>query len=751
MIKVIKNQHNEPLFHLQSADCSYVFTVFNGFLVHLYCGAKISNDDVEYLMVQIGHDSIVPRPAHTFEEHKWFSLDVIPQEYPANGTGDFRPSAISVKLAEKDGKTSNFAGTTSTSVVYSSHEVVKGKPTLDKQPAVYADENEAETLILNCYDPATGVTFKLYYTVFKDFAAICRRTEIINTSNENLPLDVVEAYSACIDFNSIEPQAEFVHLYGNWAKERSFERTPIMHGTLSVSSKRGASSHAHNPFAALVTKDTTETNGLAVGISLIYSGNFDITCDTDYFGTTRLLAGINPKDFSWRLEQGESFITPEAVIVVSENGLGKMSRTFHKLYRTHLCRGEWRDKQRPVLVNNWEATYFDFNDEKILDIAKEAANCGIEMLVMDDGWFGLRNSDTSSLGDWFVNKDKIRCGMKKLAEQVNDLGLKFGLWFEPEMVSPESELYKAHPEWCLHIEGRDKSISRSQYVLDMTRSDVRDYLFEKISDILSSANIEYIKWDFNRNLTEVGSSWLPAERRQETFHRFVLGTYDLLDRLTSKFPHILLEGCSSGGGRFDPAMLYYSPQYWTSDDTDAIERIDIQLGTSMCYPASSMSCHVSACPNHQTGRDTSFKTRGHIAMAGAFGYELDLTKLSDEEKDLIKTQVSDYHRYYDVINRGDLYRLIMPDDNYNGKQGKCAAWQYVSENKDETLVTFVVIRASIKPIYFLKLQGLEANARYKDEESGKIYFGDTLMNAGLNLTRKYSDGESVLIHLTKLD
>ena len=750
MIKVIQSQRGEPIFHLRSGDSSYAFTVFHGFLVHLYCGAQVSDDDLEYLMVQIGHDSVVPRPAHTAQEHNWFSPDVAAMEYPANGTGDFRPTAVSVKLMEKEGKTSAFAGTTATSVLYESHEIVKGKPQVDRQPAVYADEDEAETLILTCKDPATAVTFKLYYTVFRDFAAICRRTEIINSSKEELPLDVVEAYSACVDFTSIEPEAELLHLYGDWAKERSIERRPIIHGALSVSSKRGASSHAHNPFAAVVTKDTTETSGLAVGVSLVYSGNFDITCSTDYFGTTRLLAGINPKDFTWRLEPGESFVTPEAVIVISEEGLGKMSRTYHKLYRTHLCRGEWKDKTRPVLVNNWEATYFDFDDEKILAIAKEAADCGIEMLVMDDGWFGKRDNDKCSLGDWFVNENKIRCGMKKLAEQVNALGLKFGLWFEPEMVSPDSELYQAHPDWCLHIEGRDKSISRAQYVLDMAREDVRDYLFERMSAILSSANIEYVKWDFNRNLTEVGSGWLPAERRQETFHRFVLGTYDLLDRLTTAFPHILLEGCSSGGGRFDPAMLYYSPQYWTSDDTDAMERIEIQLGTSMVYPASSMSCHVSASPNHQTGRETSFRTRGHVAMGGAFGYELDLTKLCEEEKALVRQQVEEYHRYYDVINRGNLYRLIHPNDTYNGRQGKCAAWMYVSENKEEALVTFVVLWTSIKPIYFLKLQGLDPNAQYRDEESGLTYHGDTLMKAGLNLARRYKDGESVMIHLVKV-
>ncbi len=751
MIHVQNTQRDEPLFHLKSGDSSYVFTVFNGYLLHLYCGARVADDDLEYLLVRIGHDSVVPRPAHTFEENKWFSTDFATMEYPAHGSGDFRPSAFSLKILEDGERTSPLCGTTVTDLRYESYKIVKGKPVIDKQPAVYSEADEAQTLIITCKDPASGVTVKLYYTVFRDYSAICRRAVIENTTNDKLPLEILRAYSACLDFTSIEPEPELLHLWGDWAKERHVERTALCHGTVAISSKRGASSHHHNPFAALVTKETTETKGIAVGVSLVYSGNFDMTCDTDSFGTTRLIAGINPIDFCWRLEVGESFETPEAVIVISDEGLGKMSRTYHKLYRNNLCRGQWKNKTRPVLVNNWEATYFNFDDEKLFDIAKEAADCGIEMLVMDDGWFGQRNSDTSSLGDWFVNEEKLRGGLKPLVDKVNGLGLKFGIWFEPEMVSPVSELYKAHPDWCLHIEGRDKSISRSQYVLDMTRKDVRDYLFDVISKVLSSANIEYVKWDFNRNLTEVGSGWLPAKRRGETFHRFVLGTYELLERLTSAFPHILFEGCSSGGGRYDPAMLYYSPQIWTSDDTDAMERIPIQLGTSMVYPASSMSCHVSASPNHQTKRETSFVTRGHVAMGGAFGFELDLTTLTDEEKAIVRQQVKDYHRYYDLINRGDLYRLIMPDDTVNRMKGMCASWMYVSEDKCEAIVTFVVMRTSVKPIYFLKLQGLDPKAVYKDQESGICYHGDTLMQAGLNLCKAYRDGESVVIHLTKVE
>ena len=744
MIKEFLTERGEIGFHLTAGDASYIFSVFHGFLIHHYCGPKVSDDDVEYLMVQVNHDSTVPHPADV--EESWFSCDIAPFECPANGTGDYRPAAVAVRPTEFENA---FSGTTATEVRYVSHEIVKGKPKVDRQPAVYADEAEADTLIVTCKDMATDVTFKLYYTAMKESPVICRRMVIENTIKTQQPLEVVRAYSACLDFANIEPQAELVHLWGTWGRERAIERMPLMHGSMSVSSTRGASSHYHNPFAALVTKETTEENGMAIGVSLVYSGNFDITCDVDPFGMTRLIAGINPVDFIWRLEYGESFVTPEAVIVISDKGLGKMSRVYHKLYRTHLCRGEWKNKKRPILVNNWEATYFDFTDEKLIELAKIAADCGIEMLVMDDGWFGERNDGTSSLGDWYVNEEKIKCGLPKLVEQVNELGLKFGIWFEPEAISPKSKLFIEHPEWCMQVEGRDKSLARNQYIIDMTREDVREYLFQRMSDILTSANIAYIKWDFNRNLTEVGSALLPANRRQEIFHRYVLGLYDLLERLTTAFPHILLEGCSSGGGRYDPAMLYYSPQYWTSDDTDAMERLDIQLGTSMVYPASSMSCHVSASPNHQTGRETSFEARGHIAMGGAFGYELDLTILTEEEKEMIKKQTADYHRYYELINFGDLYRLILPTDKVNSKCGKCAAWMYVSENQTEALVTFVVIQTSIHPVYFLKLRGLDAEAVYIDRETGKEYYGNTLMNAGLNLTRTYKDGDSVMIHLIK--
>ena len=742
MITVSKTASGEPLFHLRAGDASYVFSVFHGFLLHLYCGPAVAEDDLEYLLVRVGHDSVVPRPADTPEG--WFSLDIAPQEFPVYGTGDYRPSALMLRHGEGGAVQ---PGSAAVSLRYVSHEIVPGKPAVDSQPAVYADEDKADTLTVTARDPASGLTVRLYYTAMRALPAFIRRAAVVNTSPAWVTLERICSLS--LDFTAPPEPAELLHLWGTWGRERHAERAPLAHGSVSVSSRRGASSHHHNPFAALVSADTTETSGPAVGLSLVYAGNFEILADTDPFGSVRFMAGIEPTDFAWRLDPGESFVTPEAVLSVSGEGLGKMSRTFHRLYREHLCRGEWRDRLRPIPVNNWEATYFDFDSDKLAAIAKDAADCGIEMLVMDDGWFGCRNDDRSSLGDWFVNEEKLPGGLGPLVARVKALGLKFGIWFEPEMISPRSKLFEAHPDWALHTEGRPLSVARNQYVLDMSRADVRDWLFDTLASVLSSAPIDYVKWDFNRNLTEAASLSIPPERQGEIMHRYVLGLYDLLERITGAFPHILFEGCSSGGGRYDPAMLYYAPQFWTSDDTDAMERLDIQLGTSFVYPPSSMSCHVSASPNHQTGRQTPFVTRGHVAMGGAFGYELDLTKLTEEEKALIRKQVGDYHRYGALISRGDFYRLILPSDTVNGKTGSCAAWMTVSEDRSEALVTFVVIRASIHPVYFLRLEGLDPDGIYEDEATGARYGGSTLMHAGLNLTKNRRDGESVMIHLKK--
>ncbi len=726
------------VFKLDSESTSYAIQIgpFD-YLLHLYYGPKISDTDLGYLSYTCYHSSVSPYVV--MDKENYFSKDVFRMEYSGNGCGDFRGSALSILRS---------TGTNDTDIKYVSHKIYAGKPKLPGLPATYAEENEADTLELCCMDAVSGAEVTLFYTVFRNYGAMTRHTVVRNTSNEGLELQRV--MSLCMDLHDAR-EMDLIHLWGNWAKERSAERMPLMHCTQMIGSKRGTSSHMHNPFLTLCSHTATEQQGEAYGFNLVYSGNFTASAEMDPDGGTRVLMGINPEGFSWHLEPGESFCTPEVVMVYSNEGLGGMSRIYHRLYRNNLCRGPWKNKKRPILVNNWEGTYFDFDEEKLYNIAKAASEVGIEMLVMDDGWFGDRNSDTCALGDWFVNEQKLKGGLKSLVDRVNGLGMKFGIWFEPEMISPNSELYRRHPEWALQIPGRAMSISRHQYVLDMSRRDVQDYLFDCMKKVMDSANITYIKWDFNRNLTEVGSGLLPADRQQEVFHRYVLGLYSLLERLLEAYPDLLLEGCAGGGGRFDAGMLYYSPQIWTSDDTDAIERLDIQYGTSLCYPTSSMGAHVSAIPNHQLHRNESLRTRGNVAMAGTFGYELDLTKATEEEKAIMREQCADYHKYYNVIHRGDLYRLISP------LQDRCrCCWSYVSADKSEALVTYVVIRAAVQDRYYIKLQGLDPKRHYRLETdghpiSGKILSGAALMNAGFCLAGRIYDQDSAVFHFVAVD
>ncbi len=722
------------IFKLDTKSSSYALQIGPyDYLLHLYYGAKIPDTDLEYLSYTTRHSTVSPRVEEGVGV-PFFSKDAHRMEYSCNGCGDMRGAALSILRS---------TGTPDTDIQYVSHKIFKGKPKLAGQPATYAEENEAETLEILCKDHVSGAEVVLSYTVFENYAAMTRHVRVTNTSNESMELQRV--LSTCLDFND-GADLDFIHLYGNWARERTFERSPLLHGTVSVSSKRGCSSHAHNPFIAVCSHDATEETGDVYGLNLVYTGNFIASAEMTANGICRVLMGINPEGFNWHLEPGESFCTPEAVMVYSSEGLGGMSRTYHRLYRNNLCRGPWKNKERPILINNWEATYFNFNEEKLYDIAKVASELGIEMLVMDDGWFGARNSDNCALGDWFVNEEKLRGGLGALTKRINSLGMKFGIWFEPEMISPDSDLYRKHPEWALQTPNRHMSIARQQYVLDMSRPDVRDYLFDCIKTIMDSASIAYIKWDFNRNLSEVGSALLDTNRQQEVFHRYVLGLYELLERLVTAYPDLLLEGCAGGGGRFDPAWLYYAPQIWTSDDSDAIERLDIQYGTSMCYPTSSMGAHVSACPNHQVHRTTPLETRANVAMAGTFGYELDLTKLSDEEKETVRRQCADYHKYHSVIHNGDLYRLISPWKN----RKKCA-WMYVSEDKREALVTYVLIRCGIQEHHYLRLAGLDPNRLYRNEASGQVLSGAALMNAGLVFTEQMKDYSSVTVHLVAVD
>lgn len=731
----IKFNYENKTFKLDTNTSSYVIQINRyGYLLHNYYGAFVTDDVLDDLNYISLHTSHFPRVEMESDKVPFFSKTLHHMEYPCNGCGDFRSSALSIL---------RHTGTSDTDIKYLSHKIYAGKPKIEGQPATYANENEATTLEIVCIDSVSLAQVTLFYTVFEELAVMTRHVVIKNTSDKTMNIERV--LSTCVDFHDARDM-DVIHLYGSWGKERRFERVPLIHGTQSVSSKQGCSSHAHNPFIALCSRDTTEDSGDIYGINLVYTGNFLACAEMDSDGGARALIGINPEGFSWCLEAGESFTAPEAVMVYSSSGIGEMSRTYHKLYRNHLCRGQWKNKRRPILVNNWEATYFNFNEEKLYDIAKTASELGIEMLVMDDGWFGDRNTPRSALGDWFVNEEKLKGGLKKLVDRVNALGLEFGIWFEPEMVSKNSKLFVAHPDWILQTPGREPSIARYQYVLDMTRKDVRDYLFDCIKKVMDSANITYIKWDFNRSLTEVGSAILSADRQQEVFHRYVLGLYELLERILTAYPHLLLEGCASGGGRFDPAWLYYSPQFWTSDDTDAIERLEIQYGTSICYPTSTMGAHVSACPNHQTGRNTPLNTRANVAMSGTFGYELDLTKLTDDEKEMVRTQCDDYRKYYNVINYGDLYRLISP-----WKDRTRCAWSFVSEDKKEALVTYVVMRRSIYDLHFIRLKGLDPKKRYLNEQTGVVLSGDTLMNAGFRIREKTGDFDSCTYHFVAVD
>ena len=723
---IIFDEQNK-IFKLDTKSSTYIFGVFTGeYLVHYYYGAPIPDTNVEKLRYRNGFASFSPDSPTARVEN--FSPDVTPMEYSTNGAGDFRISAFAVKNANGD---------TVTDLRYVSHKIYKGKKALKQLPSLYLNnDDEADTLeVLTC-DKVTGAEVTLVYTVFKDYGAITRSVVVKNNSDK--PFSIEAVHSLCVDLPSAD--YEMIDLYGKWIKERSVGRHTLHTGIQSIKSKRGSSSHNHNPFTALITKGATETYGECYGFNLVYSSNFSIDVEVDSFNCARVLMGINPETFSWVLAPQEEFYSPEAVMVYTNEGLGEMSRIFHRLYSNNLVRGEWKKKKRPLLINNWEGTGMDFNTDKLVSFARHAKNMGFEMLVMDDGWFGHRDADNSSLGDWYVAEYKLPGGLSNLISQVKAMGLKFGIWFEPEMISPDSDIFRAHPDWHLHVNGRDSSIARNQYVIDYSRKEVRDYIYSQMYKILSENDIDYVKWDFNRNLTEVANADLPPEKQGEVFHRFVLGTYEIMDRLTTDFPHLLLENCSGGGGRFDPGMLYFSPQIWTSDDTDPIERLTIQFGTSLAYPASTMGAHVSA------SKRTGYETKTNVALWGTFGYELDPDKLSEEEIAEIKEQAKRYHKYYDVIHYGDLYRLESPFENWD----RCA-WQFVSEDKKESLVTAVQIKQDILGFKMLRLQGLKPNSIYKDEATGDTYSGAYLMNAGLNLNDYLEkDGDSYILHLTEV-
>lgn len=706
---MIKFNEESRIFHLSTKNTSYVFGVQKGeHPIHLYWGKKIDGADN-----WAPYHAVYSRTFAARNEGLEGSTDAMRMEYPTYGSTDLRTPAFNCIFDD---------GSALPQLRYAGHRIIEGKPALEGLPATYAEKGDkVQSLEVELVDSVKDLHVFLLYSVFEDYDAITRSVRVENRG-EKLKLTSVMSASVDMADGSV---LDFMHLDGAWARERHIARHPLFCGRQTVDSKRGSSSHHHNPYAGFPARTATEDQGDMYALNLIYSGNFETGAEMDSYDTARLFIGINSFNFGYVLEKGETFQAPEAVLVYSDKGIGGSSRIFHKLYRERLCRGKFRDIERYALVNNWEATYFNFNEEKILAIAEKAKEIGLDMLVLDDGWFGVRNSDNCSLGDWVVNTEKLPNGLGGLADKLNAMGLKFGLWFEPEMVSPNSDLYRAHPDWALHVNGRVSSLSRAQLVLDFSRTDVQDYIIEALTDVFKSANIEYVKWDMNRNMTEIGSDLLPAERQGEVAHRYMLGLYRVLDTITSRFPDILFEGCSGGGGRFDGGIAYYMPQTWCSDDSDAIERLFIQYGTSICYPYSMMGAHVSACPNHQVKRTTPFKTRGDVATVGQFGYELDPGKLTDEELEMAKAQIKRYKELGHVFHRGDCYRLISPFGSVR------TAMNFVSE--DGKIVALCMNNIKCRPAeksVFVKLQGLDPEAEYVDRKDCASYKGSFLMNFG---------------------
>ena len=716
----------KKIFRLDTEKSTYLMGLSpEGFLGHIYYGDRLVLDADNYLLRM----EEPPYTPSVNKREKSAFLDFFPMEYPTGGIGDYRESCLNIR---------NAAGNMGCELHYAGHEIFKGKKGLAGLPASFATEDEAETLEITMKDEILNLEVVLSYTAFPEENVITRSVKVQNRSQENLRIEKI--LSVCLDMDN--ENFSMLSLHGTWARERHIQTGELHYGKQVISSARGESSHQEHPFMALVTNGTDQENGKVYAMHFVYSGNFLAETELCQFDNLRMTMGISPEEFSWLLEPGETFQAPEVVMTYSGNGLGQMTRSYHDFYRNHLIRSKFKYEKRPILINNWEATYFDFNTDKLLAIARQAKECGIEMLVMDDGWFGKRNSDNCSLGDWKVNEEKITGGLKYLVDEVNKIGLQFGIWFEPEMISPDSDLYRTHPDWAIQIAGREATQSRNQYVLDLSRPEVRDYAYECVASVLRSANIAYVKWDMNRQLSDLGSSYLPKERQQELFHRYVLGVYELQERLVTEFPDLLLENCSGGGARFDPGMLCYSPQIWCSDDTDAVERLMIQEGSALVYPLSVIGAHVSDCPNHSVGRVTPFETRGHVALAGTFGYELDITKIPEEDRRLIPEQTATYKKYRHLIQQGEYYRIASYRENH-----KFDCWALSSRDKKEVLVTYVQVlgvpNSHSRKIF---LKGFDPETVYKLEGTDETYTGEMLMKGGFLMKDFWGDFKSRLYH-----
>lgn len=721
---------NGNLLTLSTKNTSYQMKFDDlGYLFHTWYGERIEdNDDMSYRISSIDR-GFSGNPYETMDRS--YSLDVYPQEYPTFGNGDYRVDCIQVV---------NPDGTNVVELKYDSCEIKKGKYDLQGLPAFFWNEGEGESLKVNLIDKVSGVRVELLYGVLEKYDIITRAVRIVNTSVNELKIE--KALSACIDM--VDGDFDLIHFHGKHAMEREFERSPLLHGKMVLESKRGTSSHQQNPFAILAKKDATETFGECVGVAFVYSGSFIIEAEIDQVNQTRLVVGLHPEQFEYILNVGEELVLPEVAFTYSNAGFEKMTHSFHDAVRQNLQQGEFVHKHRPILINNWEATYFDFNADKIFDIASKAKSLGIELLVMDDGWFGERYDDVRGLGDWYVNEEKLGSSLKELVDRINAIDMKFGIWFEPEMINEDTRLYREHPDFMIRVPNRKGVKGREQFILDFTRKDVRDYIKDMMVKILDNANIEYIKWDMNRSLSAVYSANLSAKSMGEFHYRYVLGLYELLDELTKKYPNILFEGCSGGGGRYDLGMLYYHPQIWLSDDTDAIERLKIQYGSSFAYPIGSAGAHVSASPNHQTTRKTPFETRATVAMGGTFGYELDLNKVSEKEQEQVKSQVKDYLKYDELIHEGDYYRITSPYDI-----SRVTAWEVLSKDKSFGLLSAVVqaVEANESNIYIYP-RGLEDSAYY--EIAGEKRRGKVWMNGGLLIPRIKEEYESFRFEIKRV-
>lgn len=713
---IIKNNNT---FHLQGRNISYIMAVDSfGNLIHIHYGRKLHDKDYDKTNTKYVNWA-------AYDENN-ITLENTQQEYPSYGHTDLRNPAYTVK---------NVDGNSISQLKYKDYTIKENYiPEIEGMPSLFIGNKSAQTLEITLEDKISGVEVVLSYSVFDDYDVILRNTRIHNISDSTIEID--SAYSANLDI--AKGNYDLIYFSGGWGREREFCRSEIQQGAkIDISNARGGSGHTLNPFIMVSEHNADEDKGNVYGFSLIYSGNHSSMIECDQYGNIRVQQGINPFMFKWTLEKGESFVTPQCVMCYSENGIGGLSRELNDVYRTNICRSKWADKDRPILINNWEATYFDFDEDKLLSIAKRAKEAGVELFVLDDGWFGTRNDDFSGLGDWTVNYDKLPSGIDGLAKKINDIGLKFGLWFEPEMVNPDSDLYRAHPDWAISVPNRISSLSRNQLILDLSRDDVCDYIITAVSDVLKSANIEYVKWDMNRPMTD-----MPYEGYN---HKYTLGFYKIMDAITGAFPNILFEGCSGGGGRFDAGVLAYMPQIWTSDNSDAAARLKIQYATSMGYPVSAISAHVTAVPNHQNGRITSLKMRADTAYAGVFGYELDITKMSDTELAEIKKQVETDKKLRTLMRTGDFYRILSPyETNY-------CSWEMVSKDKKEVFFySAKIFSVANSHDIRIKLKGLDAEAKYMDTVTGEVYGGDELMYYGVEPKYDMHDFASYTMMLNRV-